>query len=92
MDQLESQNDAQIEGLSAKVKLLKDITTKIGEEVRDSNRLLEGMEESFEGARVKLRGTFTRMVRMAERSGVGWRAWLALFGFICLVFFYVWVR
>lgn len=92
MDQLESQNDAQIEGLSAKVKMLKEITVKIGDEVRDSNKLLSGMEDNFEQARIKLKGTFTRMIRMAERSGVGWRAWLGLFAFIFLIFFYVWWR
>lgn len=90
--QLESQNDAQIEGLSAKVKMLKDITVKIGDEVRDSNKLLSDMENNFETAKVKLRGTFNRMIRMAEHSGVGWRAWLALFGFIFLIFFFVWWR
>ncbi len=70
----------------------KQITVKIGDEVRDSNKLLSDMENNFETAKVKLRGTFNRMIRMAERSGVGWRAWLALFGFIFLIFFFVWWR
>lgn len=92
LSQLESQNDDHIEGLTAKVKILKDVASKIGDEVRDSNKLIETMEENFESARVKLKGTFTRMLRMAERSGVGWRAWLLLFAFISLIFFFVWWR
>ncbi|VVT43996.1 uncharacterized protein SAPINGB_P000250 [Magnusiomyces paraingens] len=68
MDSLESQNDVQIEGLSAKVKLLKDLTVKIGDEVRDSNKLLSDLENSFEGARTKLKMTFNRMIIMADRS------------------------
>jgi len=90
LSQLESQSDDQIEGLTAKVRMLKDITVKIGEEVRDSNKLLGSMEENFENVGVRLRGTFTRMMRMAERSGVGWRAWVGLFAFLFLIFFYVW--
>lgn len=92
MDSLESQNDVQIEGLSAKVKLLKDLTVKIGDEVRDSNKLLSDLENSFEGARTKLKMTFNRMIIMADRSGISWRMWLCLFALISLVFFYVWWR
>lgn len=89
ISQLESQNDEHLEGLSAKVKILKDVACKIGDEVRDSNKLINTMEDSFESARVQLKGTFHRMLRMAERSGVGWRAWLMLFAFIAFCFFIV---
>lgn len=92
MDSLESQNDRHIEGLTAKVKMLKDITLKIGDEVRDSNKLLEDLEHNFEGARTKLKVTFNRMKIMAERSGISWKVWMMLFGFIFLIFFYVWWR
>lgn len=76
MDSLESQNDRHIEGLTAKVQMLKDITIKIGDEVRDSNKLLQDLESNFDGARTKLKVTFNRMKIMAERSGVSWRVWL----------------
>lgn len=92
LDSLESQNDKQIEGLSAKVKMLKDLTVKIGDEVRDSNKLITDLENSFEGARTKLKVTFNRMVIMADRAGITWRMWLGFFAFIFLVFFYVWWR
>ncbi|KAF7982082.1 hypothetical protein HWV62_30390 [Athelia sp. TMB] len=42
-DDLEGQNDEHLEGLSAKVKLLKDITSAIGNEVRDSTVQLSQM-------------------------------------------------
>lgn len=92
MDSLESQNDRHIEGLTAKVQMLKDITIKIGDEVRDSNKLLQDLESNFDGARTKLKVTFNRMKIMAERSGVSWRVWLMFFAMIFLVFFYVWWR
>lgn len=90
LDSLESQNDKHIEGLSAKVKLLKDITVKIGDEVRDSNNLLTNLENNFEGARTRLKGTYNRMVVMADRSGISLKMWLLFFGIVFLFFFYVW--
>ncbi|KAI9800419.1 MAG: protein transport protein bet1 [Piccolia ochrophora] len=43
LSELESQNDDQLEGMSAKVKMLKDITVAIGDEIRDSSVLAEKM-------------------------------------------------
>ncbi|CAG8441881.1 6487_t:CDS:2 [Ambispora leptoticha] len=40
---LESQNDEKIEGLTGKVKLLKEITLSIGESVKESNTILSNM-------------------------------------------------
>lgn len=50
------------------------------------------MEETFGNAGQKLKGTYKRMMRMAEKSGVGWRAWLIVFAVIFVFFFYVWWR
>ncbi|KAI9683745.1 MAG: protein transport protein bet1, partial [Bathelium mastoideum] len=69
LNELESQNDDAVEGMSKKVRMLKDITLAIGDEIRDSTALAEKMNDSFEGTRNRLRGTMTRMLRMAERSG-----------------------
>jgi blocked-early-in-transport protein 1 len=63
----------------------------IGEEIRDSTAFAEKMNDSFEGTRNRLRGTMNRMLRMAERTGVGWRVWLGFFAFIFLLFVYVWL-
>lgn len=32
-----------------------------------------------------------RMLRMAERTGVGWKVWLGFFFAVFLLFFYVWL-
>lgn len=40
---VEGQNDERLEGLLGKVKILKDITVGIGDEVRASNMELGGM-------------------------------------------------
>ncbi|KAI9725503.1 MAG: protein transport protein bet1 [Chrysothrix sp. TS-e1954] len=108
LNELESQNEEQLEGMSAKVRMLKDvsilgiassaaaclfvrtqITSAIGEEIRDSTAFAEKMNDSFEGTRNRLRGTMNRMLRMAEKTGVGWRVWLGFFTFVILLFLYV---
>ncbi|KAL1869265.1 protein transport protein bet1 [Paecilomyces lecythidis] len=91
LSSLESQNESEIEGISAKVKMLKDITVAIGDEIRTSSALADKMNESFDNTRVKLRGTMNRMLRMAERTGVGWRVWLLFFLAVFLLFAYVWL-
>lgn len=32
-----------------------------------------------------------RMLRMAERTGVGWRVWVGFFAAVMLLFWYVWL-
>ncbi|KAI5841271.1 hypothetical protein BZA05DRAFT_406454 [Tricharina praecox] len=91
MEELEAQNDDAVEGLSKKVRMLKDITVAIGEEVRSSTTLMEAMNESFEGTREKLQGTMKNMLRMARRTGVGWKAWIAFFAALVVLFWWVWI-
>jgi len=91
LNELESQNDGQVEGIMGKVKQLKDMTIAIGDEIRDSSALAEKMNESFDNTRVRLRGTMNRMLLMAERTGVSWKIWLAFFAAVGFLFFYVWV-
>ncbi|MCJ1334129.1 hypothetical protein MMC10_010836 [Thelotrema lepadinum] len=91
LSELESQNDEQVEGMSARVKMLKDITVAIGDEIRDSTSLAEKMNDSFDNTRVRLRGTMNRMLRMAERTGVGWRVWVGFFAAVIVLFWYVWL-
>ncbi|KZZ97060.1 Appr-1-p processing [Ascosphaera apis ARSEF 7405] len=69
LSSLESQNDEDIEGITARVKMLKNVTLAIGDEIRDSTALAEKMNETFDTTRVKLRGTMNRMLRMAEKTG-----------------------
>ncbi|KAI7162383.1 hypothetical protein KC349_g2063 [Hortaea werneckii] len=91
MEELESQNDDEAGEMSKKVRMLKDLTMAIGDEIRDSTAFAEKMNDQFEGTKNRLRGTMNRMLRMAERTGVGWRIWLGFFVFIFLLFVYVWL-
>jgi blocked early in transport 1 len=91
LSELESQNDEQVEGISAKVKMLKDITLAIGDEIRDSTALAEKMNDGFDSTRNRLRGTMNRMLRMAERTGISWKVWLGFFAAVILLFWYVWL-
>ncbi|PLB39194.1 SNARE domain- containing protein [Aspergillus candidus] len=91
LSHLESQNDAEVEGITAKVKMLKDLSVAIGDEIRDSSSLAETLNNAFDNTRVRVRGNMNRMLRMAERTGVGWRVWLLFFLAVFLIFFYVWL-
>jgi len=92
-DDLEGQNDEQIEGLSAKVKLLKDITIGIGNEVRESTVQLSQMNDAFAETSGILAGTFRRMNNMAARQGCRW-LWYIVFLVIVFWFFIIvwWFR
>ncbi|RPD63184.1 hypothetical protein L226DRAFT_528007 [Lentinus tigrinus ALCF2SS1-7] len=92
-DDLESQNDEHLEGLTAKVKLLKDITIGIGNEVRESTVQLSQMNDAFSETSGILKGTFRRMNNMAARQGCRW-LWYIVFLLIVFWFFIVvwWFR
>lgn len=72
-----------------KVGKLKELTLAIGDEIRESTALAEKMNDSFDTTRARLRGTMNRMLRMAEKTGVGWRVWLGFFAAVVLLFWYV---
>ncbi|KZZ91474.1 Target SNARE coiled-coil domain protein [Moelleriella libera RCEF 2490] len=91
LNELESQNDAHVAGILGKVRVLKDMTVAIGDEIRESSALAEKMNDSFYSTRLRLRGTMNRMLLMAERTGVGWKVWLLFFAAVGLLFFYVWL-
>ncbi|EOA88509.1 protein transport protein bet1 [Exserohilum turcicum] len=91
LDELESQTDEHVGVLTSKVKMLKDLTHLIGDEIRDSTTLAEKMNDQFETSRLKIKGTMTRMLRMAEKTGVGWKAWLGFFAAVVLLFWWVWL-
>ncbi|RFU76273.1 snare domain-containing [Trichoderma arundinaceum] len=91
LNELESQNDEQVSGILGKVKVLKDMTVAIGDEIRESSALAEKMNDSFDSTRVRLRGTMNRMLIMAQRSGVSWKWWLLFFFAVAMLFIYVWL-
>jgi len=90
-EDLEGQNEEHIEGLSAKVKLLKDITINIGSEVRDSMNMLSGMTDQFSEATGLLGGTFRRMRTMADNQGSQFCFWLFFLLACVFFFFFVWM-
>jgi blocked-early-in-transport protein 1 len=68
---------------------IEQLTNAIGGEIRDSTALAEKMNDQFEGTRNRLRGTMNRMLRMAEKTGVGWKVWVGFFFCLILLFWYV---
>ncbi|KAI4948395.1 hypothetical protein J4E91_005817 [Alternaria rosae] len=91
LDELESQNDEHVGVLTGKVKMLKDLTHLIGDEIRDSTTLAEKMNDQFENSRHKIKGTMNRMLRMAQKTGVGWKVWVGFFAAVILLFWWVWL-
>lgn len=91
LNELESQNEAQVEGILGKVKVLKEMSVQIGDEIRESSAIAEKMNDAFDNTRVRLRGTMNRMLLMAERTGIGWRVWLGFFALVIFLFWYVWL-
>jgi blocked-early-in-transport protein 1 len=67
------------------------LTIAIGDEIRDSTSLAEKMNDQFEGSRLKIKGTMNRMLRMAQKTGVGWKVWLGFFAAVGFLFWYVWL-
>lgn len=90
VDDLEGQNDEALEGLSAKVKLLKDITIGIGNEVRESTVQLSQMNDAFAETSGILSGTFRRMNNMAARQGCRWLWYIVFLAIVFWFFLVVW--
>jgi blocked-early-in-transport protein 1 len=67
------------------------LTVAIGDEIRDSTSLAEKMNDQFESSRLKIKGTMNRMLRMAQKTGVGWKVWLGFFAAVGFLFWYVWL-
>jgi len=89
-DDLEGQNDEALDGLSAKVKLLKDITIGIGNEVKESTKQLSRMNDSFAETSGILGGTFRRLNNMAERQGCRWLWYIVFLTIVFWFFIVVW--
>lgn len=49
------------------------------------------MNDQFENSRAKIKGTMNRMLRMAQKTGVGWKVWLGFFAAVILLFWWVWL-
>ncbi|KIK71294.1 hypothetical protein GYMLUDRAFT_325658 [Collybiopsis luxurians FD-317 M1] len=92
-EDLESQNDENLEGLSSKVRMLKDLTIGIGDEIKDSAIQLSQMNDVYAETSGILAGTFRRMNNMSARQGCRW-LWYIVFLIVVFWFFVVvwWFR
>ncbi|KAG9005912.1 hypothetical protein FRB94_001122 [Tulasnella sp. JGI-2019a] len=89
-EDLEGQNDERLEGLTAKVKILKDITIGIGKEVQTSTVQLTQMNDAFAETSGILSGTFHRMNAMATRQGGRWACYMIFLVLVSWFFIVVW--
>ncbi|KAF1961500.1 hypothetical protein CC80DRAFT_532113 [Byssothecium circinans] len=89
LEEMESQTEENFGVLTGKVRMLKDLTVAIGDEIRTSSSLAEKMNDQFENSRLKIRGTMNRMLRMAQKTGVGWKVWVGFFAAVIVLFWYV---
>ncbi|PWN24372.1 hypothetical protein BDZ90DRAFT_224731 [Jaminaea rosea] len=85
-EQLEEGNDARLEGLSDRVKILKNITMGIGQEVREGTADLSTLSEAMSNAGALLGNTFTKMNKMARRQGGWWCNMMLFLLFVCWLF------
>ncbi|GAA5832826.1 hypothetical protein JCM3766R1_007055 [Sporobolomyces carnicolor] len=90
-EDIEGQNDEALGQLSQKVKLLKNITINIGNEVRDSTKMLNGMNDTFGETGDFLSGTMKKMKKMARKQGGQWCLWMGFLLVVTLFFFWTWV-
>jgi len=89
-EEVESQNDEAIEGLTAKVRLLKDVTIAIGTEVRTSATQLSQMDDAFTETAGILSGTFHRLKRMSSRQGCRYLWFILFLAFVIWIFLFTW--
>ncbi|KAL9938873.1 hypothetical protein V8E36_002592 [Tilletia maclaganii] len=89
-EDLEEANDERLEGLSARVKMLKDITVGIGNEVRDSTKDLDVLGGAFSTTSAFLGGTFIKMNRMASRQSSWFCNMMLFILFVIWIFVFLW--
>lgn len=77
--------------MGEKIKALKVLSMKMGDEIRGSNQAIDTLGDSFENMSMKLKNTFTDMMTMAKNSTIGLKAWLIIFAVVFLLFFWVWI-
>ncbi|CAK7895180.1 protein transport protein Bet1p [[Candida] anglica] len=91
LSSLESQNNDELDSMSSKVRLLKDLGVKMGGEINKSMKLNDEITNSMEKGKVTLKKTWGKMIIMSERAGITWRMWLTVFAMVGLWFFWVWL-
>ncbi|CAI4039752.1 hypothetical protein SMKI_09G1620 [Saccharomyces mikatae IFO 1815] len=88
---LESQSEEQMGAMGQRIKALKSLSLKMGDEIRGSNQTIDQLGDTFHNASVKLKRTFGSMMEMARKSGISIRTWLLIFFVVGILFFWVWI-
>ena len=91
MSSLESQNNEELDSILGKVKLLKDLGVKMGDEIRSSSKTMEQLNDTFGMASTKVKLTYNRMIVMSKNAGITWKVWFLFFFAVFLCFFWVWI-
>merc|ERR1712087_757241 len=87
-DFMQKENDAQIGSLADKVSQLKEISIRIGNHVREDNKLLEGLDNNFDATGGVLKGTMQRLNNMVNSKDSRHMLYLALFVVFVFLFMY----
>ena len=87
-DYMEQQNDEQINLIAGKVGQLKELSIAIGSHVKEDNRLLGDLDNSFDSAGSLLSGTMKRLGKLSSGQGSGTMCYLAVF--VLFVFLLLW--
>lgn len=80
----EQQNNAQLDALHGQIRVLKNLSIGIGDEVRDQNNFLSNMNRDMEGARNLMSSTLGKVSEMIASGGS--QHLCLLTGFIVFVF------
>lgn len=88
---LESQNNEELDNMSQKVAMLKNLGLKMGGEINKSIKLNDDITNGFEKGKTTLKNTYNRMIVMSQRAGITWRMWLVVLLIVILFFTYAWL-
>ena len=87
---IERENDQLLNNLSGKVAALKSLTIDIGNEVKEQNKYLNGMDDDFNFGEGLLGSTMKRLQVMAAKSNKRFTLYLVLFSFaVFLLIYYI---
>lgn len=77
--------------MGQKLKALKQLSLKMGDEIRGSSNTVNNLNNTFQNTTIKLKSTFNNMMEMASKSGVSVKTWLLIFFIVAIFFFWVWI-
>ncbi|KAI9202788.1 uncharacterized protein BJ171DRAFT_161295 [Polychytrium aggregatum] len=85
---MEHQNDEQVDLLSQKTSQLREITLSLGDEVRNQQEMLRGMETQFGATGDLLGQSMKRLQQMAKTQTGRWFLYMVLFVLVVVLYVY----